>query len=443
MRVLLISGFFPPFAPMGGVRPSKLAKFLFDRGHDVRVLAARDLPNPPLLSLEIPEDRVVYAPWRDVNALPKKAAALLNRGSASVPAPAVSVGTHAESRTEGRRSGLLRSALRQASTLYVQATNWPDSLVGWVAPAVRAGTELLRHWPADLLYVSAPPQSGHLVGRRLARRFGIPWIAELRDLWVDHPYYDEPSWRRRIERRLEAAVLGDAAALVTVSSEWARLLEHRFGKRSLAVLNGFDPDDHLAAPGGEGAREGDPSRLEIAYLGGIYPGRRDPSPLFAAIARLGERRRAVRVRFYGSDPAHVLPLVARAGVEAEVEVLPPVPFREAVAIQRRADVLLLLRWADPSERGVVPGKLFEYMGARRPILCLGLEDGTVAEIIRARDAGFVGNDPAAIADRLAAWVDEKAAGGRIEALPETVLSGLSRAEQFAELEKLMEDVAAR
>jgi hypothetical protein len=221
---------------------------------------------------------------------------------------------------------------------------------------------------------------------------------------------------------------------------WADLLRERFGKTSLAVLNGFDPDDHATAAA-PAAR--DPGVLEIAYMGGIYPGRRDPSPLFEAISRLGEARQAVRVRFHGTDPAHVRPLAERTGVGSQVEVLPPVPFRQAIALQREADVLLLLRWADESERGVVPGKLFEYIGARRPILCLGLEGGSVAEIIREREAGLVSNDAAVIAEKLRGWIAEKQATGRVAALPAAALAGLSRGEQFAALEALMAEVASR
>src|SRR5689334_24298132 len=119
MRVLLVAGFFPPFAPMGGIRPSKLAKFLLDRGHDVRVLAARDLPSPPLLPIEIPEERICYSPWYDVNALPKRLAAYRNRRErVSSSSAETRQSGPADSDTQRGRHGL-RPALRRASTLYV------------------------------------------------------------------------------------------------------------------------------------------------------------------------------------------------------------------------------------------------------------------------------------------------------------------------------------
>jgi len=180
--------------------------------------------------------------------------------------------------------------------------------------------------------------------------------------------------------------------------------------------------------------------LEIVYTGGIYPGRRDPSPLFRALASMPEGAGRVRVHFYGTNPQHVLPLAAAAGVRGQVLVHPHVPRAEAVALQQCADVLLLMQWNDPREHGNLPGKLFEYLGARRPILGLGLESGVPATIIRTRAAGCFTNDPARIAAQLAAWLERKRRLGRLPPLPAEVAAGFTRAEQFVKLERLLEQM---
>jgi glycosyltransferase involved in cell wall biosynthesis len=329
--------------------------------------------------------------------------------------------------------------LRKLSAAYTEMTNWPDPQAGWLPFALRGGRRLLREWRADVIYASAPPLTGLLVARALSRRFGIPWIAELRDLWVDHPYYEAPAWRRRLERRQEAAVLGSADRLVTVTTPWADLLQERFGQRPEIILNGFDPEDYPADPIESG---GGRDELTIVYTGTLYGGRRDPSPLFSAIRSLGAAGRTIRVHFYGAEGGDVELSAAAAGIQDQVRVHPPRPYREIVRIQRSADILLLLRWADDQENGVIPGKVFEYLGARRPILSVGFEGGEVADLIRQRKAGLVSNDPDAIARALSAWLAEKRSGGLAD-LPLESRLGLSRAEQFATLERLLDSVGRR
>ena len=114
-----------------------------------------------------------------------------------------------------------------------------------------------------------------------------------------------------------------------------------------------------------------------------------------------------------------------------------IPYAEAVAVQQAADVLLLLQWNDPKEQGNVPGKLFEYLGARRPILGLGLESGVPATIIRERSAGLYSNDPAAIARQLELWARAKREAGAVPALPEAACAGFSRDQQFRELDAFL------
>jgi hypothetical protein len=112
---------------------------------------------------------------------------------------------------------------------------------------------------------------------------------------------------------------------------------------------------------------------------------------------------------------------------------PSVPYRDSVALQKTADVLLLLQWNHPKEQGNVPAKLFEYLAAMRPILGLGLSDGVPARIIRERAAGLFANEPEAILGQLRRWLAEKRANGVIAALPPESRRGFSRAEQFDRL----------
>jgi hypothetical protein len=123
-------------------------------------------------------------------------------------------------------------------------------------------------------------------------------------------------------------------------------------------------------------------------------------------------------------------------VREQVMVMPSIGYRESLAVQAEADVLLLLQRNHPSDEGNLPAKAFEYLGALRPILLLGYERGVLAGMVRERGAGLVANEPEPIAAQLETWIGQLSVGG-IPALPQTARAGLSRAEQFAEYEKFL------
>ena len=277
---------------------------------------------------------------------------------------------------------------------------------------------------ADIIFGSAPPFTGLIVAGRLARRFNIPWVADFRDLWVDNPYYGfwEPGWRRPVDAILERLMVRDAAALVTVSPIWAQQLDRHHSKAAEVVYNGYAEEDFPQPALLEHHRE----VLTIRYTGSIYPGFRDPSALFAAIRLLGgTHRERVRVEFFGDAGDEVLALAAHHSVRDHVIARSPVPYRCALELQMEADILLLLQWSNKRDEGNLPGKIFEYFCARRPILLIGYEHGVAARLIRDRAAGLVSNTPQVIRDQLEAWIEDKQAG-RLKALDPSVSRGLSR-----------------
>ena len=435
MRILLVSYYFAPANTMGALRITRLASFLMRRGHDVRALAAADPGSPPTLDCDFPDERVLRTSQFDINWLPRQLATW-RRAFGSTPSGAFETSDAWASDENPRRRGA--RMLREASTLYMNALNWPDARVGWLPNAWGAGRRLLGGWRPDLVYASSPPPTCLVVGKLLAAHCGVPWIAEFRDRWSDDAYYPKPSWRQAVEARLERRIVGSAQAIVTVSQPWAERYARAYGKPSLVVLNGFDPEDYVGRE--SNGAVGSPF-LEIVYTGGIYPGRRDPTPLFQALALMPEGSRHVRVHFYGTNPEHVLPLACELGIADRVVAHPHVPRAQAAAIQQQADVLLLMQWNDPREQGNLPGKLFEYLGARRPILGLGLGGGVPARIIRERAAGCFSNDPAQIAAQLATWLERKRRLGHLPPLPPEAAAGFTRAEQFGRLEHWISEMA--
>jgi glycosyltransferase involved in cell wall biosynthesis len=307
---------------------------------------------------------------------------------------------------------------------------------GWIKTAIPAGRQLIKEWKPQIIFASAPPNTGLVVASRLARAHGIPWVADFRDLWTDNPYYSEPSWRKRIDGILERRVLRRAAGLVTVSPIWGDQLRRRHGKDAIVVYNGYAEEDFPPF-----APRADPKGiLTIRYMGSIYRGFRDPSALFSAIALLPDQLRGrVKVEFFSDAGDAVLDAAAAHRVGSAVDAKPRVPYRRALALQMEADVLLLLQSSDQRDEGNLPAKLFEYLYARRPILLIGYERGIAARLVIERGAGLVSNSPIKIRDQLRRWYEEKRAG-RLERLAPSVSLGLSRDDQYDKLERLFEEL---
>jgi len=428
MKWLLVSYWFPPRNIIGALRVGKLAKYLRDRGYTVQVLAAR-AHESLTLPLEVPLSSVTYTEAAPAKG-PLDPFVRLLRNSSPERFNATS-GPAATPMNNQRR--FISASVRETLSWHYYATfQIPDGHYGWIAGALRAGRNLLQQEPADLIYASAPPFSALVVASKLSQEYGIPWVAEFRDLWVENPYYEYPRWRRGIDRWLERRTLRSAAGLVTVTPIWADILRRSYAQPVSAILNGYSEEDLPTSV----VRTPASDILTIVYTGNIYRGFRDPSPLFQAIAGLGPRREKVAVHFYGPSEADIDDLARKFGVRDRVFVRPRVSHSESLSLQKNADVLLLMQWNDKKDEGNIPAKLFEYLAVLRPILFLGYEAGTVAQMIRERNAGFVSNSPERIAEQLAKWIDRLPSG--VPSLPESARHGLARGEQFHRLEEFIE-----
>lgn len=413
-RILIVTGLYPPHAPTATVRAPKFARYLIDRGHEVRVLAAQNLQFPAAVDPEIPEELITAVPY-----VRRGRSAPMASADQQVPPPANA--DVPEKRTAG-----LRRLRRQLMHL-------PDPHVTWIGPAVAAGDAIAAAWRPDVIFSSGPPHSSHFVAARLSRQLGVPFVAELRDLWSDNIYGTAMRITNLLNRQLERRALSKAAAIVAVTEGVAAILSKRYGKPVVCAANGYDPLDFA---GLEDVAPLDPDRLTIIHAGSTYNGNRSPAPLFEGLARLQPDPAKLRVHFWGEDSAVVMQLAEVAGVTHLVEAHPPIGRKDILRIERAADVLLLLRFDTEGEKHVVAGKLYEYVGARRPILCHGQMEGEAVDIINRNALGLVSNDAGAIADWLAQKMQARASG-RLADLPSGPAEGLTRAAQFAKIETVL------
>jgi len=265
--------------------------------------------------------------------------------------------------------------------------SYPDDKKGWYKHAIQAGDKFLRSERVDAILSSSYPITCHLIAKAFAEKYHIPWIADLRDLWTQNPYFNHCALRRFAEKRLELRTLAKASALVTVSKPLADDLGHLHTNKPVYVItNGFNPKDACFDP---------PELTEkftITYTGALYDGKRDPSMLFEALKNLIRdgiiEPDRVEVRFFGSQDSWLFDEIRDANLDGIVKVFEFVPRDQALQKQRESQLLLLLLWNNPQELGVYTGKVFEYLATGRPIIALGgPEESVVKDLINETQSG--------------------------------------------------------
>jgi glycosyltransferase involved in cell wall biosynthesis len=278
----------------------------------------------------------------------------------------------------------------------------PDATIGWLPYAVDRGRQLLAEGGFDAIFSSSGPPSSHIVAARLQRASGLPWIADYRDLWSGNHWDYRVAPFRWVERGFERRILRNASLLTTVSSTLAKRLADLHLKPAEVVFNGFDPADYPEAPAP------DPD-FTVTYVGSLYWPDQDPAPLLAAVALVKDRPGidldglGFCLQFLGTEPAGLPALAQRHGVDRWVRFAPGVPHPQSLARQTSSTALAFLGWSDPNA-GIISAKIFEYLGAGRPIIAVGPPGGATSEILRKCGMSDLSNDPQQIAHRLESWL---------------------------------------
>lgn len=292
----------------------------------------------------------------------------------------------------------------------------PDRWVSWRFDGVRQGLQMIREFSPQAVWSTYPIATAHLIGAELHRRSGLPWIADFRDPMAQDDYPADPVTRAEYARIERLAMQHAAHSLFTTPSALA-IYRQRYPEAAerLALLeNGFDEETFASADREDSSAPLNPGLLTLVHSGLVYPSERDPSALFAALAQLRQSGSPaagrLRVRFRAAVHDDLLRQLAQQhGVQGLVEICPPVPYREALVEMLRADGLLVLQAASCNAQ--IPAKVYEYMRARRPVLCLADPAGDTEAALRA--SGITAHarldDAAAIAALLARFETDHAA----------------------------------
>jgi glycosyltransferase involved in cell wall biosynthesis len=360
VKVLLVTLYFPPAGGGGVQRSLKLATHLPAYGIETHVLA----PDDP---------KWVH---RDDDLAPPTQA-WVHRAAYVGPA-----GKRPADELHGTE-GLDRLAAHVR--LFGRRLLVPDENVSWNLTAIPAARRIVNQEGIDVVITTSPPNSIHLVGAALKRWTGVRWVADLRDSIAAHPHRRTESLAVRAKESTAAGiarlVARSADAIVAAAdaiADEARELEPR--GEVTTIPNGCDFDDFS----GLEYRRGE--RFTITHAGSFF-GKRTPRPFLQALAASGLD---ITARFVGDFRPADREWAETLGLGDRLDLRPYTSHREALELQRSSDALLLLiPEADGRGRGVLSGKVFEYLAAERPILAVVPPDGAAAALIREAGTGVV------------------------------------------------------
>jgi glycosyltransferase involved in cell wall biosynthesis len=271
---------------------------------------------------------------------------------------------------------------------YLGALARPDRWMTWQFRAVPGGLKLVRRYRPEAIWTTYPIATAHVIGAALARRTGLPWIADFRDPMAQDGYPEDPAvWQSF--KAIEETAVRQAVSCVFTTPGAARMYRERYpesGSKLVVVENGYDEETFALVPRDLSVPALNSGAVTLLHSGVVYPSERDPAQFFDAIRHLADQGRIrperFRVRFRASTTERLLEnMAAERGITGFLELVPPIPYRAALEEMIRADALVVLQAANCNEQ--IPAKLYEYLRAGRPVIALTDPAGDTAGVMRA------------------------------------------------------------
>jgi len=271
----------------------------------------------------------------------------------------------------------------------------PDSRIGWFRNACQMAERAIQQENPAVVFTSAPPFTTHLIGLRIRKRFGLPWIADFRDPWLENLHYNTvPRFPivKKINRLMERKVLQSADRLTCVGQHLKDLLASKITfppeSKCYVITNGYDRNDRQT-------NCGDSNRFHLSYFGTIYP-RRFPITLLGAVKELLDNNLEFSKDFKFRVVGHISPEVQRQILktmpENNVSLESYVSHQALLPILYESQILLLTVDEVPMREHIITGKLFDYLPTGNPILGVGPVAGDASRIIQETNTGVMFHD---------------------------------------------------
>ena len=383
-RVLIISYYWPPTGGSGVQRWVKFAKYLPEEGWQPVIYTPENpeqLAKDTSLEAEVPEEtEVIKTHIIEPYELYKK---VLRKSG------------HSKEAVEVNPVNAQHKSLLQKAAMWVRGNLFrPDPRCLWIRPSVRFLKKYLAEHPVDLIVSTGPPQSMHLIGLRLSRETGLPWIADFRDPWTRIFYFKHLQMTKATERwheKMEKKVLDEASAVVAVSPLVQQEFQAMTDTPVELITNGFDECDFEGSECTE-AYGGPEKNFTITHTG-LFAADGNPTVLWDVLsekcAKDEQFRKLLKIKLIGKNDEQIIKALEDRGLKDMLEDMGYQPHSAAVQEQRTASVLILPLRKEPEYKAVLPGKLFEYLASFRPVLGIGQTDGAMAMILNETKTGKV------------------------------------------------------
>ncbi len=425
-KVLIITYYWPPSGGAGVQRWLKFAKYLPELGFETHIYTPYNPEAPArdesLLKDVNPNLTVIRKPIFEPYGFYKKFTG--KKGN-------VNAGFLSEDQNS-------REKLSEKVSVWIRGNFFiPDARVLWVKPSIRFLSHYLKEHNINTIISTGPPHSMHLIALALKKKMNLRWIADFRDPWTNIDFYAHlrlSHWADQKHHRLEAEVLQTADEVIVVGNT----MKHEFQplrKQDIHVItNGYDDDDFKS----HRAEKGDAAAFNILHLGSINADR-NHGVFWEALQQLMNENRpfkeALRLTFIGKNDYSVKSAVAQYHLESITHFETYIPHNQVAERMAVADLLYLPLNNTPNAKGIVSGKLFEYLACQLPILSIGHPDGDAAHILTETQAGITCDfeDVEAVKEAIIYYFKQKQAGLCISSKGIEAYSRLNLTRKLAEL----------
>tara|TARA_R110000868_G_scaffold4211_13_gene26688 strand:- start:91238 stop:92509 length:1272 start_codon:yes stop_codon:yes gene_type:complete len=371
-KVLIITYYWPPAGGPGVQRWLKFVKYLQDFNIEPVVYIPEN-PNYPIIDEafvnEIPKGIKIYKhpifePYKLASIFFSKKTKRISSGIIQTK----------------NQSSLEKIMLWVRGNLFI-----PDARKYWVNPSVDYLSGLIQKESIDTIITTGPPHSVHLIGLKLKEKLNVKWISDFRDPWTSIGYHKKLKLTKASQRKhkkLESKVLKAADKVIVTSTTTKNEFKKITDQPIMVITNGFDSDydgnDRLDV------------KFSIAHIGSLLTGR-NPINLWKVLSGLVNEHKAfkeaLRLKFVGVVSDDVLASINEFGLAPYIELVGYVSHEEALSLQRKSQILLLVEIDAAETKGIIPGKVFEYMAAKRPILAIGPKGWDIIQIIQETASG--------------------------------------------------------
>ncbi|MBC7747725.1 MAG: glycosyltransferase family 4 protein [Methylotenera sp.] len=372
-KILIITYYWPPAGGPGVQRWLKFVKYLPDFGVQPIVYIPEN-PTYPIIDenlvQEVSEKAIIlkqkiFEPYQLASFLSKNKTKKMNSGI--IP-------------NQKKQSFLDKTFLWIRGNFFI-----PDARVFWVKPSVAFLEQYIIENNIDTIITSGPPHSLHLIGLELKQKLNLKWFADFRDPWTTIGYHKSlrlSSFAAKKHKALEHQVLNTADTIIVTSKTTKTEFEAITSKPIAVITNGYDTE--------QVENQTLDTKFSLAHIGSFLS-ERNPLILWESLVELTKEipdfKSHLEIKLIGAVSQEVLETIMHFGLNPYLNNLGYLSHAEAIAHQRKSQVLLLIEIDSEDTKSIIPGKLFEYMVSNRPIIAIGPKDSDFAEIISNTNTG--------------------------------------------------------